>query len=266
MPSLHRRSVDHLSVLDSEVSSDARPLVFLHGVFDSAACWTGLMGLLSPDVRMIAIDARAHGKSTLPDDDFTMATLGADTVRVIEQLGSPVTLIGHSMGGVMAQQVAVTRPDLVGALVLEDPGWAAAESLDERGVPTMVSTRAEQLSTWTAERILEQGHADHPLWSADEFESWFEAKQDVDLSFVRARHDWLASTGVERMTDVAAPTLLLTAEVDRGAIVAPEKAARTRELMGDRLTVAHIENAGHDIRKDQRQGVAAVLGAWLAEH
>lgn len=262
---LRRRRAAHLSFLDSELDTGERPVVFLHGVFDSAACWTGLIGALDPKGRTVAVDARAHGKSSLPDDDFTMATLGRDAASVIETIGRPVALVGHSMGGAIAQQVAVTRPDLVELLVLEDPAWVAAEAAGGDGVPSMIAHRSAQLRAWSRERVLDQGRIDHPLWHADEFDSWLEAKRDVDLAFVEARHEWRADTGADRMADVPAPTLLLTADENLGAVVTEDMAERAGRAMGERLTRVHFPNAGHDIRKDDREGVARTIGEWMSE-
>ena len=57
--------------------------------------------------------------STLPDGPFTVRDMADDTIRVIERLGiKPVHLAGFSMGGAIAQELAITRPDLVASLVL----------------------------------------------------------------------------------------------------------------------------------------------------
>jgi lipase len=124
-----RRDNGTISYLAYRGETTATPIVFLHGVFDSAACWNGLIGELGNDHDMFALDARAHGRTLLSDDDFTLQRLGADAASFIERLGRPVALAGHSMGGITAQQVAVTRPELVEALVLEDPPMNASISL-----------------------------------------------------------------------------------------------------------------------------------------
>jgi pimeloyl-ACP methyl ester carboxylesterase len=250
------------------MTGDTRlPLVFLHGVFDSAECWEGVMGLLPSDRRMIAIDARAHGRTPLFEDDFRIASLAADVAHVIDDLvGGPVALIGHSMGGLIAQQTAVGRPDLVSVLVLEDPGWNAGTSThDGLAAPPMVVSRSAQIATWTDEHLLEQGHLDHPRWHDDEFASWFAAKRQVDLRFTEVRQDWRGYTGLENCSLVTMPTMLVTGDTSLGALVSPADAIRALDLLPPGSRTARLEGCGHDIRKDDRESYAHILTRFLTE-
>jgi pimeloyl-ACP methyl ester carboxylesterase len=98
-------------------------VVLLHGLTDSSACWP-LVRDRYPDRLVVALDAPGHGGRPLGDVPFTIAALAADAVAALRarDLG-PAVLVGHSMGGVTAEEVALTAPDLVAALVLEDPAW-----------------------------------------------------------------------------------------------------------------------------------------------
>lgn len=99
--------------------SDAPPLLIAHGLYGSGRNW-GVIARRLADVRdVVAVDMRNHGASPW------MAThsypeLAADLAEVIESLGGPVDLLGHSMGGKAAMQLALTQGPLVRRLVVAD--------------------------------------------------------------------------------------------------------------------------------------------------
>jgi lipase len=107
-------------------------LLLLHGLSDSGLCWPDGVGRWRHDYRILAPDARGHGQSPR----FDPATSGsnrfddmvADVVFLLERLGdeggaTPI-LVGHSMGAAVAATVLTHRPDLLRAVVLEDPPWS----------------------------------------------------------------------------------------------------------------------------------------------
>jgi 3-oxoadipate enol-lactonase len=99
---------------------DAPPMVLLHGLGESAASWDPVLDALAKSFRVYAVDLRGHGDSDWPGA-YSFELMTADVVGLLDELrlGS-VALVGHSMGGAVAYRVAVSRPDLVGRLVVED--------------------------------------------------------------------------------------------------------------------------------------------------
>ena len=99
--------------------SDAPALVIAHGLYGSARNWGGIARRLA-DVRdVVAVDMRNHGDSPhLPDHGYP--ELAADLAKVIQSLGAPVDLLGHSMGGKAAMQLALTDGALIRRLVVAD--------------------------------------------------------------------------------------------------------------------------------------------------
>ncbi|WP_018349440.1 alpha/beta fold hydrolase [Longispora albida] len=92
------------------------PIVLLHGMMGSARSWTGHEWLTDLG-RVYALDSRGHGAA--PRGPFGEETRVADVIQVLEKTG-PSVLIGHSMGGMTAWQVAGARPDLVRGIVAGD--------------------------------------------------------------------------------------------------------------------------------------------------
>lgn len=264
MPAPVRRHFGPLSGLDWP--GPGRPLVVLHGVFDSAECWTGVVQQLAhqePRCRVIGFDLDAHGQTPLPEGDFTVHAMVEHVIGALEAAGTePVSLAGHSLGGLVTHEVALTRPDLVAALWLEDPAWAAA--IEPSGAtPRFVLERGRQLASWTADQILARGRADHPRWADDEFGPWLRAKQDVDLAFLTRRQDWGAHASPATCAELRMDTWLLTAEPSRGAVVGAAAAQEALSRLGARGTHRHFADVGHDIRKDDRGGYVAALRDFL---
>src|SRR3712207_925390 len=94
-------------------------VVYIHGLFGQGKNWTTIAKGLADGHRVMLIDLPNHGHSPWTDrvDYLDMAEMVA---AELEQLDEPVTLVGHSMGGKVAMQLALRRPELLRALVVVD--------------------------------------------------------------------------------------------------------------------------------------------------
>jgi pimeloyl-ACP methyl ester carboxylesterase len=92
-----------------------RPLLALHGHMSEGGSFSDLARELAPDWRVIALDQRGHGESDRAPD-YTRDGYIADIAALLDQLG-PMAVLGHSLGGINAYQLAARRPDLVTALI-----------------------------------------------------------------------------------------------------------------------------------------------------
>ena len=106
--------------LAARTLGDSGPdVVFVHGLFGQGKNWTTIAKALADEHRVTLLDLPNHGHSPWTDrvDYLDMAELVATE---LEHLGRPVTLVGHSMGGKVAMQLALRRPELLRALVVVD--------------------------------------------------------------------------------------------------------------------------------------------------
>ncbi|MDX3099053.1 alpha/beta hydrolase [Streptomyces sp. ME19-03-3] len=109
-----------LSYLD--FGGRGRPLLALHGHFSEARTFTDLARALAPVWRVVALDQRGHGFSDRPPD-FSREGYVRDAAALIAHLGlGRVVVLGHSLGGVNAYQLAARHPAVVRALIIEDVG------------------------------------------------------------------------------------------------------------------------------------------------
>jgi pimeloyl-ACP methyl ester carboxylesterase len=94
-------------------------VVFVHGLFGQGKNWTTIAKGLSDAHRVTLVDLPNHGHSPWTDR-VAYLDMAEMLAAELERLGEPVTLIGHSMGGKVAMQLALRRPELLRALVVVD--------------------------------------------------------------------------------------------------------------------------------------------------
>ncbi len=103
----------------------AVPLVLLHGLASSAWIWELVAPILAQERRVVALDQRGHGRSAKPDSSYDFATIIADDLAAIEQLGlgERYAVAGHSWGANVALEFGAAHPDRVTALIMVDGGF-----------------------------------------------------------------------------------------------------------------------------------------------
>lgn len=234
------------------------PVLLLHGVTDSAECWGSVVRHVVADRLVVAVDARGHGRTPLGDEPFTIGALAADAAVVLrEVVGRPALVVGHSMGGVVAEELALTEPGRVAGLVLEDPAW-------DTGAPTP-GHAPEFLQTWLSSfagvasgELERRARHENPTWPDEEIAPWARSKTQVDQRIGRVAHDWHGRDWVGALADLGCPVTLVTGDPAHGSIVGPAKAARAAALLGDLLVHVPIAGVGHSVR---HEGLATYLTA-----
>ena len=242
---------------------DNPPLLLAHGITDNGLCWARLAQALAADYDVIMLDARGHGLSEhatsyLPEDHVS------DLVAVIGQLGlTKPALLGHSMGALNGAVLAANYPDLLSCLLLEDPPWSQTPQSIVRDEDTWRKNLAVG-RTRTLEDLMATGELENPEWDKSIFPAWAEAKRQVAPEVVswldggRSLNGWR-----EVVAKITCPTLLITGDTD--VRVEPETAVEAQALCQS-LEHAHIENAGHSIRRDQFKLYLNSVKSFLLKH
>jgi pimeloyl-ACP methyl ester carboxylesterase len=110
-------------------------MIFLHGYSDSWFSFTPIFGYLSPELRLIIPDQRGHGDSERPAEGYTPGHFAADALALLEALGiTSATVVGHCLGGFIAQEMALRAPNRIGRLVLV----SSAVSPDNEAVRSLI--------------------------------------------------------------------------------------------------------------------------------
>ena len=119
------------------------PILFVHGFSCDSHDWTWQIPHFVEGHRVIAVDNRGHGRSSVPDKGYDPRQFAADIAGLLDQLDTgPVVAIGHSLGGAIVSALAVEHPTLVQAVVSVDPGYLLPEEFRP-----IVESMAEALET-----------------------------------------------------------------------------------------------------------------------
>ena len=100
-------------------TATGEPVILLHGYSDSWFSYSAVLDRLPANLRVYAIDMRGHGRSTKPKTGYAMTEFAADVIAFMDAKSlSRATIVGHSLGGLIAQRVAEAVPQRVARLVL----------------------------------------------------------------------------------------------------------------------------------------------------
>jgi lipase len=115
---------------------DATPTVLLHGLSSSRLAYRAVVGHLDGDVWNV--DLRGHGESSRATlESYDATSYAADIAALIEsEIRRPALVVGHSLGGVVAAELARSWPDLVIAVFLEDPPLYEGDAERRSNSPT----------------------------------------------------------------------------------------------------------------------------------
>jgi len=121
---------------------EGQPIVFVHGIAEDYRAWNEQIEPFSKDHRVITYSRRMSQPNDNGADcsDSTVENNTKDLLGLVEELvASPVTLIGHSFGGIIAVNFAIENPQLTRALVIVEPGLPLLSATDEKSLTGLVS-------------------------------------------------------------------------------------------------------------------------------
>lgn len=293
------------------------PVIFLHGYTDtSRSFWPTIRHLveLRPDLRIFAPDLRGHGDSSMPAGEtcpaapqtcFGMADFAIDIVAFMDAMGiDRAHVVGHSMGSLVAQELALQAPDRVGRLVLLA---SAARTSDHPVIGEFLL--AELVEGSWKEALIRQVHAYPqavyeltPLDADPEAERWlidnWVVEVTADPAFLALVLPETARTPIgtwigvvramdafdnsERLAELRVPTLVLWPTQDATFVAADEvalKAALDQAVRACRMRYFFKEygrkplpasglqedDLGHNFHWGAPEAVAQDLAAYLRE-
>lgn len=245
-----------------EVRGEGQPVMFVHGLGYDRLGWGPLPDLLAADFRVLLVDNRGVGESDAPPGPYTVAEMAADAVAVLDDAGvERAHVFGVSLGGFIAQEVALSYPDRVDKLVLcsTSPGGPSqhpmpAEGLDafrrfpamerEAGLRLMVENSLGARAVRECPELVDEVYA-YRLERAPPIESW-------EAQFHAAR----IFDSYDRLGEIAARTLVLHGGGD--TVID----CRNGELLADRIPgarVHHVPDRGHLLFWEEAELVAGLV-------
>lgn len=238
---------------------DKPPIILLHGLMLSGACWTPLARALEKDYDVVMPDARGHGNSSAPNHGYLYDNLAADVMGLIKtlKLNAPV-LLGHSMGGMTAALAASQYPKRLRGVILADPTFLTPERQREVHESDVADQHLRVLSR-PKEDFLAEIQARHSHRSREIIELFAQARFQTSIRafeiLTPPNPDY-----THLINALAIPSLLVTG--DAGSIVSPEVAEKLAGL-NQHLKVVQIKEAGHGVPYDQPDRFSAAVQAFL---
>jgi pimeloyl-ACP methyl ester carboxylesterase len=201
-----------------ELHGDGESLVLLHGAMGTIeSCFANLVPLLAAHRTVVAVELQGHGHTAdVVGRSLSYAQLADDVAGLIRSLGlGPVDVVGYSLGGGVALQLAVTEPSLTRRIV-----FAGGASYRRDGLhPDMLQTSDSDVPDLTGT----PWHQAYVLVAPDPAQWSTLVAKNVDLD--RSFDGWTA----EQVRAVRAPTLLVIGDAD---IVRPEHTVEMFRLLG----------------------------------
>lgn len=241
-------------------SGPGTPLLIAHGLYGSGRNWGVIAKRLSDTRTVIAVDMRNHG-SSFWDDDNSYAALAGDLADVIESIGGPMDVVGHSMGGKAAMMLAHTRPDTLRRLVIGDiapVGYTHTQMqyiTAMRAVDLSVVTRRSEANAQLAKLGVDSALTSFLTQSLDVSEKRWRLNLDALADNMAGIIDFPALTST-----YAGPTLFLSG----GTSDYVKRSDRpTIQTLFSNARFAKIPGAGHWLHADNPRAFEANVRAYL---
>jgi pimeloyl-ACP methyl ester carboxylesterase len=234
-------------------------VLLIGGLGDTVESWQFQLDGLQDRYRLTAFDNRGAGRTAMPEDPMSAEAMADDAASLLRALAiTSAHVAGFSMGSAIAQQLALRHPELVRSLVLTStyarPDALFRSQLDFwRWLPEAVpSERAffEAFFTWV---YTPRAHADGSVDQIVEEALAFPHQQSVE-AFQAQVDVCRAHDTVDRLSEIAAPTLVLSGEFD---VILPPRFGRS--------VAAGIPNARFEVMPEEaHQPFQEVPDAWNA--
>lgn len=271
-----------------ESSQDETPIVFVHGLGGSHLNWCLIGSQLAANRRVVALDL--HGFGLTPGARYTSTV--QRNARLLDRFvreitGTPVILVGNSMGGLISLLQTAAAPDTVQGLVLIDPALPLPRQTPDRRVAsqfllyslpgfgelyfrTVLSRQPPQVAV---QRVVDLCFADPSridpamLTASIALASQRQTTPDRDQAFLAASRSLMRVVGQRRrywemMASVRVPVLLIGGEADRLVPVASMRQAAARN---PRWETVILPGVGHTPQLEVPDAVTEALRDWLGK-
>ena len=250
--------------LNYRLTGQGKTLVLTHGLGGSLAAWQDLAPEMSKHYQVLTWDVRGFGESDKPEEEYSPQIFSQDLHGLLEVLSiEKVYLLGHSMGGVIAQRFTLDYPRQVDALILvatsSEVGPRATEAWAER--TRLVEEQGMKGLTQFTHRLYAPGFGEaHPQVVDRRVE---ELLKNDPKAYIRATRAISKYNYTPELGGISCPTLILQGDKD---IVTPPGGSviMSRHIPGSRLKI--YENCGHGIPGEKPEEFRDDLLSFLRDH
>jgi pimeloyl-ACP methyl ester carboxylesterase len=259
-----------------ERRGDGPPLLLVAGTGFPGATWPDdVVTALAADFTVVTFDHRGTGRTPATPGPYATRTFAADAVVLLRDLGlGPAHVVGHSMGGRVAQWMALDAPDLVASLTLaaSGPGRFRPDRPITRGVPPHTRERLAALGyeRFIAAHISEtfftpefaEAHPERVAWLVSAF--WEHRPTQTEyLKHVAARQRHRTTHVLDR---IRLPALVVVGDRDthQGGTGSHWEQSQYLAAHIPAAQLRVIEGASHGLFWERPRETAGAVGEWLA--
>jgi pimeloyl-ACP methyl ester carboxylesterase len=245
---------------------DGAPLVLIRGLGRSSSYWLEFRELLERERRVLVLDNRGIGRSDTPPLPWGTDAMADDVAEVLVDSGiQRADVFGISLGGMVAQQLALRHPHRVERLVLActTPGGRDAERIRPRAAAALARTATmpyDEAIRFSAPWVLSPEHLERRPEIVDVWIAIAASEPKSRLGLIgqlwaAARHD-----ASRLLRHVDHPTLVFTGDADR--LVPPANSRRLAERLPN-TTLRTVRGAGHDVPTERPDETAELVLSFL---
>jgi pimeloyl-ACP methyl ester carboxylesterase len=240
------------------------PILFIHGYSCDSHDWMWQLPYFADSHRVIAVDLRGHGRSSVPDNGFDARIFANDLAGLIDELGcGPVVAVGHSLGGLVASALAVEHPSLAQAVVSVDPGYL----IPDEALPMLrgILDGLEDDPVTTVQTML--GSSSYTQNSPAHLRAWHMRRIAGVPPHVLRDTGVALFGGPEALTyhSVSEPYLRGRSCPVLAIYASPDRAAREATLLTDpRSKTLAWDGSGHWLHQERPDEFNSVVQSWIA--
>lgn len=253
-------AVDDISLYYNEIGS-GEPLLFIHGLGSSSRDWFEQVDHFSDEYRVLRVDLRGHGRSGRSEGPYHMAQFARDVAVFLRRLDAvPAHIVGLSMGGMVALELAATAPRLVRRLVVTNsPADAEIQTWSDLWFYASRRTAIQILGMRRVGEVL----ADRLFVKPDQeelrrgfVERWSENDKQAYAWSLDAIMGWSIW---DRLSEITVPTLIISSDEDYTPV--SEKKRMVDEMQCAKLAV--VEDARHALPVEKPEPFNAIVEEFL---
>ena len=234
-------------------------LVFIHGFLDGAAAWDDTLRALGERASgALCVDLPGMGRRAGEPGPYSLQGYAEDVARQVRALRRPVILVGHSMGALVAERVAVELPSQVRALVLLTPVPLAGTHLPDEAIAPFRALGGNPAAQREVRRQLSHALDDTRIEQLGRLGDAMTAAATSAIADVWNRGHALGASH----TQFAGPVFIVRGEAD--PFVTAELIEAGVAPRFEQAVVARIAEAGHWPQVEQPLALARTLAGWLA--
>lgn len=252
-----------------EMKANGFPLIMINGLSEHTSSWDPyLISGLSKRFKLLLFDVRGSGRTDISDKEYSIKLFADDTAGLMNAVGIPrAHVLGLSLGGMIAQELALSYPERIEKLVLCSTRCGGAQTAPaprEKSMRLMIDSGKvpfEEMIRLTLQRFFtEEFIKNNPEF----IKAYIKRRLSVPFSqeaIARYRNAMVTFGICPRLPQIKASTLIIHGK--RDVVITPENA----QLIDEKIPhskVAYFENSGHLLAED-REKILATLIDFLAK-